>query len=42
MYVVIMLKMFLDDIFDDLIIKYCYDCGKILAYYYLWIEWVLI
>jgi len=27
--------------FDDLIVKCCYDCGKILTYYYLWIEWVL-
>ena len=28
-------------IFDDLIIKCCYGCGKILTHYYLWIEWVL-
>jgi len=28
-------------IFDDLIIKCCYGCGKILAHCYLWIEWVL-
>jgi len=28
-------------IFDDLIIKCYYGCGKILAHYYLWIEWVL-
>jgi len=30
-------------IFDDLIIKCYYGCGKILAHYDLWwIEWVLI
>ena len=28
-------------IFDDLTIKCCYGCGKILANYYLWIESVM-
>jgi len=37
MYVVIMLKKFWM-IIDDLIIKRGYDCGKIIVYYYLWIE----
>jgi len=28
--------------FDNLVVKYCFDNGKILAYYDLWIEWYVL
>jgi len=28
--------------FDNLVVKYCFDDGKILAYYDLWIEWYVL
>jgi len=28
--------------FNNLVVKYCFDNGKILAYYDLWIEWYVL